>query len=388
LHVAITPTNSGNFANGVWNGNITVLEPATNMYLVATDSTGHRGASTNFDVQPSPPIIVAQPTNQTVLVGGSATFCVTAIGTGPLHHFWSCNGTNIAGAIASCYTITNAQPSDSGSQFSCLVSNPYGIVTSSNAFLRVDRAPIADASATPGVVVSCNGVNARLALDGSRSSDPDGDLLSYLWFRANSAIPLATGVVAVVSLPVGTHLISLVVSDGVASDTNSVTVAVLTTAQAVQGIIAIVHESGLAHERPLMASLEAALASINRGNSISAVNQLQAFQAKVHVQVAPRNPTLADTLFRAAQQVIDALEHCGAQLAVKLHSLERRPDGKMQFKFAGSTGWLQIVEASTNLVDWEMIGVLADDRDGGSEFEDINATKFPGRFYRVKQMPR
>ena len=48
--VAIMPTNSGNFANGAWTGDITVLQPATNVYLVATDITGLRGISTNFDV--------------------------------------------------------------------------------------------------------------------------------------------------------------------------------------------------------------------------------------------------------------------------------------------------------------------------------------------------
>ena len=139
----------------------------------------------------------------------------------------------------------------------------------------------------------------------------------------------------------------------------------------------------------MTASLEAALAAIDRGNAIAAVNQLQAFQTKVRVQVAPRNPVLADTLIRGAQQVIDALSSGGAaQVAVRLHALERQPDGKMQFKFTGTTGWLQIVEASTNLVDWEMVGVLADRGNGVFEFEDANATKFPGRFYRVKQLPR
>ena len=262
-------------------------------------------------------------------------------------------------------------------------------MVSSNALLRVDRPPIADAGATPDLAVSPNGVDARVLLDGSRSSDPDGDLLYCLWFRTNSTISLATGVVAVVVLPVGTHPISLFASDGLAADTNTVTVTVLTTVQAVQRLIAIVHQSGLAHERPLLASLEAALASIYRGNSTAAINQLQAFQTKVRVQVEPRNPVLADTLNQGAQQVIDALSSGGAaQFAVKLHSLQRQPDGKMNFKFAGSMGWLQIVEASTNLVDWEMIGVLADEGNGLFEFEDANAAKFPGRFYRVKQLPR
>ncbi len=389
LAVPISPTASGNFANGLWSGNLTVQQPATNMYLVAADSTGHRGTSNPFDVRPSPPVIVAQPTNQIVPVGGTATFCVTASGSEPLLYLWSRNGAPIAGATAACYSITNVQRADSGSQFSCRITNNYGSAVSSSAMLIVNRTPIADASATPDLVVSANGVNARVVLDGSRSSDPDGDVLRYLWFRANAATPFATGVVAVVVLPVGTHPISLVVSDGLAADTNRVSVAVLTAADAIQRLIDIINQSDLPHPRPLIASLEAAQAAVNRGNSTAAINELQAFQSKVRVQVAPRNPVLADTLIRGAQQVIDALASGGAaEFAVQLHSLARQPDGKMHFKFAGSTSQLQVVEASTNLVDWEMIGVLADQGNGLFEFEDANATKFPGRFYRVKQLPR
>jgi hypothetical protein len=41
------------------------------------------------------------------------------------------------------------------------------------------------------------------------------------------------------------------------------------------------------------------------------------------------------------------------------------------------------VEASSNLVDWEMIGVVVANRDGTLTFEDANASKFPNRYYRI-----
>jgi len=44
-----------------------------------------------------PPGIVMQPGNQTVPVGGTATFTVTASGMPPLSYQWSFNGTNIDG---------------------------------------------------------------------------------------------------------------------------------------------------------------------------------------------------------------------------------------------------------------------------------------------------
>ena len=70
-------------------------------------------------------------------VGGAATFTVSAFGTPGLNFYWRRNGTPIPGANGASYTISNAQPVDSGSQFSCLVSNAQGTALSSSATLTV-----------------------------------------------------------------------------------------------------------------------------------------------------------------------------------------------------------------------------------------------------------
>ena len=82
--IAVTPTNSGNFIQGVWTGDITVLQPATNVSLVATDSGGHRGTSTNFDVllaNDLSVIIVDQP--DPLAVGAYLTNTITVANSGP-----------------------------------------------------------------------------------------------------------------------------------------------------------------------------------------------------------------------------------------------------------------------------------------------------------------
>lgn len=48
--VPITPTVSGNFAAGVWTGNVTVLQAAMAMQLRADDGAGHTALSNAFDV--------------------------------------------------------------------------------------------------------------------------------------------------------------------------------------------------------------------------------------------------------------------------------------------------------------------------------------------------
>jgi len=59
--------------------------------------------------------------------------------------------------------------------------------------------------------------------------------------------------------------------------------------------------------QPLLATLEAARASIDRHNTTSAVNQLHTFENKVRAQVDPSGLGLAETLVQAARNIITAL---------------------------------------------------------------------------------
>jgi exopolysaccharide biosynthesis protein len=86
------------------------------------------------------PVIVTQPTNQTVPSLQSATFSVAAAGSPPLYYQWRFNGTNLSAATAASYTIMAIQPADAGS-YSVVVSNAFGLVVSSNAGLSVIPLP-------------------------------------------------------------------------------------------------------------------------------------------------------------------------------------------------------------------------------------------------------
>jgi hypothetical protein len=82
---------------------------------------------------PGPPTISLQPTNQTVLAGGNAAFCVTSSGFLPLHYQWIFNGTNLLGGQTNALLIlTNVQLSQAGN-YAVVVANAYDSVTSSNA---------------------------------------------------------------------------------------------------------------------------------------------------------------------------------------------------------------------------------------------------------------
>jgi len=69
-----------------------------------------------------------------------------------------------------------------------------------------------------------------------------------------------------------------------------------------------VNDSDLRQGQPLLATLEAAWASVQRGQANSAVNQLQAFENKVLSQVVLTDPDMALTLIELAEETIHAIE--------------------------------------------------------------------------------
>jgi len=87
-----------------------------------------------------PPSIIAQPVSRTVAVGQTATFSVTAAGTGTLAYQWKRGGTPIGGATSPSYTTPATTTSDSGAQFTVTVTNSAGNVTSNAATLTVNAA--------------------------------------------------------------------------------------------------------------------------------------------------------------------------------------------------------------------------------------------------------
>lgn len=87
----------------------------------------------------STPLITIQPANQSVMVGATATFSVTAAGTAPLSYQWQKGRSNISGATSSSYTTPATALTDNGSQFAVVVSNSLGNTTSNQATLTVTQ---------------------------------------------------------------------------------------------------------------------------------------------------------------------------------------------------------------------------------------------------------
>jgi sugar lactone lactonase YvrE len=117
------------------------------------------------------PSVTVPPASQYIIAGGNVTFAVMASGTPPLAYTWHRDGAPIAGATNSSYATNDVQLADSGSQFTCVLSNAYGSVTSEVAILSVGLPPSIAAQPTNQAVATGNSATLGLRLSGTGPFD-------------------------------------------------------------------------------------------------------------------------------------------------------------------------------------------------------------------------
>lgn len=124
------------------------------------------------------PVIEMQPQDQTVPVGQSATFSVTAAGAAPLSYQWFTNGVAIPNATTSTYTTLLQNKVISNQPYFVVVNNNFGSVTSNTVFLNVNfigSAPLIRFPPQNSTVAV--GTNAVFTVEASGATP-----LMYKWF--------------------------------------------------------------------------------------------------------------------------------------------------------------------------------------------------------------
>ena len=137
---------------------------------------------------PTAPAITTPPASQSVVASQTATFSVVASGSAPLAYQWKKNDSNIEGATSSTYTTPETRMADSGTQYSVVVSNSLGTVTSTAASLTVTATAVAPGISTqPASQSAVAGQTATFSVLASGSAP-----LAYQWKKNGTNVDGAT----------------------------------------------------------------------------------------------------------------------------------------------------------------------------------------------------
>ena len=156
--------------------------------------------------------------------------------------------------------------------------------------------------------IAVNGDYVCLTLDGSGSSDPDGDALTINW--AIDETNLLSGAVVNACLDVGCHRITMVVSDGLDQCHQFLDICVITPSEAVEQCIAVVESTDVErrNKRPLIVSLKAAKAAFEREGWEVGAQMLTVFEYKVRAQIQRDNPAEAAMFIECVENIANTLE--------------------------------------------------------------------------------
>lgn len=157
-------------------------EPNAPLYLLWTDDNGSGVPDTllqvdNVKVVPAAPTLASQLTDRSVAPGGNTFFVADANGAPPLFYQWRKEGVALTGATNRDFMIANAQAGDQGS-YSVAVSNAFGLVVSSNAFLTVACEALAAFTEQPEEQYVGSGETFTLRADAT-GTDP----ITFRWYR-------------------------------------------------------------------------------------------------------------------------------------------------------------------------------------------------------------
>jgi hypothetical protein len=133
-----------------------------------------------FAAEPTPgrfdtaPAVTAHPQNVTVSEGGTATFSGAGQGTAPLAYQWLFNGTIALTGQTTANLVINSVTTNHVGNYSLIISNPLGVVTSQIATLSLSALPRITLQPLSQSVAMGDGATFQVAAAG-------GQPLSYQW---------------------------------------------------------------------------------------------------------------------------------------------------------------------------------------------------------------
>lgn len=199
--------------------------------------------------------------------------------------------------------------------------------------VNVDRPPVANAGADirlPYATVSATPV----ALDGTGSSDPEGQPLTYAWSK-NGAV-LATGPTPRVDLALGTHVLTLIVSDGVfASAPDQVEVQIVDATPPVLSLLGdnpLYIEIGTPYAEPGASARDEAAGDLSESVSIAGAVDVQ-MEGRYVLTYAVSDP--AGNAAAPLERVVEVVVTPNSYGLIAIHSLELASRARINSGFVG-----------------------------------------------------
>lgn len=198
----LTTLISFNISNGAYPFGDLALGPDGNFYGTTVEG-GAYDSGTMFRLSLVPAILV-QPQSQAANRGAAVAFSVGTSAPSLVTYQWLKNGTNLLdganvfGSTTSMFTITNVSDTDAG-DYSVIVSNAFGSVSSSNATLTVIDPPLITAQprsvlvlagtnvAFDVSVIPAAGVSFQWQFNGSNVRDATNEVYSISSVGTNDA---------------------------------------------------------------------------------------------------------------------------------------------------------------------------------------------------------
>jgi endonuclease/exonuclease/phosphatase family metal-dependent hydrolase len=358
------------------------------------------------------PVIATPPQSQTVAAGQNAPFSVSVTGATPFAYQWRFNGTNLATATASSFTRTNAQPADAGN-YSVLITNTYGAITSLNAALTVTttQGPVIaqwdfnsttpDGNTATGTTAPSLGTGTASliggttqAFAGGSSTDPAPSSDNSGWNTTTYPASGASNKTAGVQFNVSTarrQNISIRWDQRV-SNTGSKYARLRYTTNGTTFVdfpAATIETAGAAFE-PKTNSL-ASLPGVDN-NPLFAFQIVAEWQSTAtgsgsaaYLGVVSTYAITGTTRFDMVTVSGTAIPPANPPAPPLLSASALDTNLYFQFTLSGTTGSNYIVQASTNLSAGNWVSLLTNA--APFSFLDTNASLFPQRFYRALAAP-
>lgn len=177
---AVNPFTSATVAGAFTFANPGTVPTGTGLQAVTftpngSDQANYTTASGTVSVPVADPAILTQPAALTVYNGGTATFSVTAAGTGTLQYQWQQAGVNLPGQTASTLVLTNVPDSAQGN-YTVTVTGANGTTNSAAVLLYVIHPPSIVQQPISQVVTQGSTVTFRVTVSGKIP-------FTYRWFQ-------------------------------------------------------------------------------------------------------------------------------------------------------------------------------------------------------------